>query len=171
MRDEDITVDDEGNFLVIGSYGEGSDAITDGLGLDRSLFLVTDDVDLHLRRLSARGLRIDLPIEAVAKRAIRGNGEEANGVLREGSNLLVRSRGRSGITVVDVEGAFTFAQVVEAPLAVPDCVAVFTAKRGQLGVLSLLGAQPDVSRHGRDGMLTPDIFVALDIGVEQFATT
>ena len=171
VRDEDIAVDDEGNFLVIGSYGEGSDAITDGLGLDRSLFLVTDDVDLHLRRLSARGLRIDLPIEAVTERAIRSNGEEADGVLREGSNLLVRSRGRSSITVVDVEGAFTFAQIVEASLAVPDCVAVFTAKRGQLGVLSLLGVQPDVARHGRDSVLTPNIFVALDIGVKQFATT
>ena len=73
--------------------------------------------------------------------------------------------------MVDVEGAFTFAQIVEAPLAVPDGVAVFTAKRGQLGVLSLLGAQPDVARHGRDSVLAPDIFVALDIGVKQFATT
>ena len=171
MRDEDITVDDEGNFLVIGCYGEGSDTITDGLGLDRRLFFVTDDVDHHLRRLSAWGLRIDLPIIAVAERTIRSNREEANGILREGSNLLVRSRGSSSITVVDVEGAFTFAQIVEASLAIPDCVAVFTAEGGELGMLPILGAEPNVARHGRDSVLTPDIFVALDVGVEQFGTT
>ena len=171
MRDEDITVDDEGNFLVIGCYGEGSDTITDGLGLDSRLLLVTYDGDLHLRRLSTRSLGIDLTIIAVAERTIRSNGKEADGVLREGSNLLVRSRGGSSITVVDVEGAFTFAQIVEASLAIPDCVAVFTAEGGELGMLPILGAEPNVARHGRDSVLTPDIFVALDVSVEQFATT
>ena len=171
VSDEDITVDDEGNFLIAGSDGKGRHAITDRLRIDSRFLLVTDDGDIHLRGLTTRRLSVDLAIEAIAERAIRGNREEANGVLRERSDLLVGSGSRSSITVVDIEGAFALTEVVEAALAIPDSITVFTAEGRELRVLAILGAEPDITCHRRDSMLTPDIFVALDVGVEDLATT
>ena len=171
MGDEDITVDDEGNFLIAGSDGKGRHAITDRLRIDSRFLLVTDDGDIHLRGLTTRRLSVDLAIEAIAEGTIRGNREEADGVLREGSDLLVCSRSRSSIAVVDIEGAFALTEVVEAALAIPDSITVFTAEGRELRVLAILGAEPDITCHRRDSVLTPDIFVALDVGVEDLATT
>ena len=171
MSDEDITVDDEGNFLIAGSYGKGRHAITDRLRIDCRFLLVTDDGDIHLRGLTTRRLSVDLAIEAIAERTIRGNREEADRVLREGSDLLVCSGSRSSIAVVDIKGAFALTEVIEATLVIPDGIAVFTTEGRELRVLTILRAEPDITRHRRDSVLTPDIFVALDVGVEDLATT
>ena len=171
VSDEDITVDDEGNFLIAGSYGKGRHAITDRLRIDCRFLLVTDDGDIHLRGLTTRRLSVDLAIEAIAERTIRGNREEADGILREGSDLLVCSGSRSSITMIDIEGAFALTEVVEASLAIPDSITVFTAEGRELRVLTILGAEPDITCHRRDSVLTPDIFVALDVSVEDLATT
>ena len=71
--------------------------------------------------------------------------------------------------MIDIEGAIPLTEVVEASLVVPDCIAVFATEGGELGVLALLAPVPDVSGNGGDGMLAPDIFVALDVGVEDLA--
>ena len=73
--------------------------------------------------------------------------------------------------MVDIEGAFALTEVVEATLAIPDSITVFTAEGRELRVLTILGAEPDITCHRRDSVLTPDIFVALDVGVEDLATT
>ena len=171
VGDEDITVDDEGNFLIAGSDGKGRHAITDRLRIDSRLLLVTDDGDIHLRGLTTRCLSVDLTIEAIAECTIGGNREEADGILRKGSDLLVCSGSRSSIAVIDIEGTFALTEVVEAALAIPDSITVFTAEGRELRVLTILGAEPDITCHRRDSMLTPDIFVALDVGVEDLATT
>ena len=73
--------------------------------------------------------------------------------------------------MVDIEGAFTLTEVIEATLAIPDGITVFTAEGRELRVLTILRAKPDITRHRRDSVLAPDIFVALDVGVEDLATT
>ena len=70
--------------------------------------------------------------------------------------------------MVDIEGAFALTEVVEAALAIPDGIAVFTTEGRELRVLAILGSGARISRvTGEIACLRLDIFVALDVGVEE----
>ena len=170
-RDEDIAIRYECYFLVTLSYCEVRDIVSQGLSHQLRLFVVTGDGDSYLLRSSTRRLRIDLPIVAIAEHAIGGDGEEANWIAGKGGHLLILCRSRGRRAVEDVEATTSFAQIVEATLTVPDSIAVFSAEAGELSVFAILITEPYISSDRRDSVLAPDIFVALDIGVEHLPIT
>ena len=70
---------------------------------------------------------------------------------------------------VHVKGAVFFAEIVKGiALRRPNGCAVFAVKVGKLGVFAT-ATQPNVSRYGRAMMLTPGVFVALLVVIQQVA--
>ena len=138
MGDIDIAMGDEGDLLVAGSNGKGRYVTREPLLLHTGFLLVTNEGDDDLLRLAPRGEGVDLTIVSEAEGAVLSTREEANRILGECRDALIAGGGRDASTMVDIVGAITLAEVVEAPLIVPNGIAIFATEGSELRVLALL---------------------------------
>ena len=131
------------------------------------VYLVGNDIDIHLLWLLSLFKRVDFAVVAVAQCAVVCHCKEADRVLLVERKLLFATA--VNIALVDVERTVFLAQVVVGVVVTcPYGCSVFAVEVGQLGIVAL-AVKPNVACYGRTMVFTEVVFVAFCIVIENVA--